>query len=220
MDKHLLIIDLISKAWTDTKGICPEFQNSPCFSVFLDAALRLRTEELYQSRLHGQGHIERVMLLGAVLAWRMGLSPEELNELLFCCAYHDIGRTHDHREDEHGENSSRIIVRKALFGYYPEISEARYSIILASIAAHSVSSRNQAEFAVRWSVSETQKADFCKLASLLKDSDGLDRVRLKDLDPERLRNPEAKELILFAKELFDAYKLEEANRFSQSFKTL
>jgi hypothetical protein len=37
-----------------------------------------------------------------------------------------------------------------------------------------------------------------RLTSLLKDADGLDRVRLGDLDPRRLRNPQARSMITFA----------------------
>jgi hypothetical protein len=41
------------------------------------------------------------------------------------------------------------------------------------------------------------------LTSLLKDADGLDRVRLGDLDPRRLRNPQARDMIAFAEALFE-----------------
>jgi hypothetical protein len=37
----------------------------------------------------------------------------------------------------------------------------------------------------------------------LKDADGLDRVRLGDLDPRYLRNPEALGMVGFAERLFD-----------------
>ena len=43
-----------------------------------------------------------------------------------------------------------------------------------------------------------------RLTSLLKDADGLDRVRLGDLDPEYLRNAPAREMIGFAEALFEA----------------
>jgi len=41
-----------------------------------------------------------------------------------------------------------------------------------------------------------------RLTSLLKDADGLDRVRLGDLDPRYLRNPEAHDMVGFAAALF------------------
>jgi hypothetical protein len=42
-----------------------------------------------------------------------------------------------------------------------------------------------------------------RLTSLLKDADGLDRVRLGDLDPRYLRNPEPRGMIAFAEALFE-----------------
>lgn len=42
------------------------------------------------------------------------------------------------------------------------------------------------------------------LIALLKDADGLDRVRLGDLDPRYLRHPESKGMVAFAQALFDA----------------
>ena len=38
---------------------------------------------------------------------------------------------------------------------------------------------------------------------LVKDADGLDRVRLGDLDPRYLRHPEARVMVPFAQELFE-----------------
>jgi hypothetical protein len=43
-----------------------------------------------------------------------------------------------------------------------------------------------------------------RLVALLKDADGLDRVRLGDLDPKMLRLPESQKMIAFAQQLFDA----------------
>jgi hypothetical protein len=42
-----------------------------------------------------------------------------------------------------------------------------------------------------------------RLTPLLKDADGLDLVRLGDLDPRRLRNPQARDMIPFAQALFE-----------------
>ena len=42
-----------------------------------------------------------------------------------------------------------------------------------------------------------------RLTSLLKDADGLDRVRLGDLDSRYLRNQEAQSMVDFAQTLFD-----------------
>jgi hypothetical protein len=45
--------------------------------------------------------------------------------------------------------------------------------------------------------------DQVSFMSRLKDADGLDRVRLGDLDARYLRNPEAREMVGFAEALFE-----------------
>ena len=50
-------------------------------------------------------------------------------------------------------------------------------------------------------MSEKGKKTARKLYKLFKDADGLDRVRLGDLDISYLRTPKAKELIVFATDL-------------------
>lgn len=52
------------------------------------------------------------------------------------------------------------------------------------------------------------------LTSLLKDADGLDRVRLFDLDPRYLRWPQSHDLVPFAQRLFEASEpLQEGPRY-------
>jgi len=41
-----------------------------------------------------------------------------------------------------------------------------------------------------------------RLAALLKDADGLDRVRLGDLDPRYFRHKEARGMVKFARQLY------------------
>ncbi len=45
---------------------------------------------------------------------------------------------------------------------------------------------------------------YWRLTSLLKDADGLDRVRLRDLDPLFLRYDVSRTMVSFAQALFDA----------------
>jgi hypothetical protein len=41
------------------------------------------------------------------------------------------------------------------------------------------------------------------MTSALKDADGLDRVRLGDLDPRYLRSPQGRDMIAFVQGLFE-----------------
>ncbi len=49
----------------------------------------------------------------------------------------------------------------------------------------------------------TERDESFRLTHLLKDADGLDRVRLGDLNPKYLRTPQAHDLVNFAQSLFD-----------------
>ena len=70
--------------------------------------------------------------------------------------------------------------------------EADYPSIEAAVTAHSAPKEVSREHP-HW-----------PLIALLKDADGLDRVRLGDLDPRYLRHPESKGMVPFAQALFDA----------------
>lgn len=71
------------------------------------------------------------------------------------------------------------------------LAEADLPAIEAAITAHSAPG-------------EMKRAhEHWALTALLKDADGLDRVRLGDLDPRYFRHPEAHGMIDFAQALFD-----------------
>lgn len=70
--------------------------------------------------------------------------------------------------------------------------EADYPAIEAAVTAHSAPKEVSRDHQ-HW-----------PLIALLKDADGLDRVRLGDLDQRYLRNPESKRMVPFAQALFDA----------------
>ena len=94
--------DILESTWEDSAGIMREFRTTSYCQKVLNLYGKLRTEELYQSSLHGQGHIERVILLGGVLVWKESLPDLETSMLLAACAYHDIGRINDGVDREHG----------------------------------------------------------------------------------------------------------------------
>ena len=56
----------------------------------------------------------------------------------------------------------------------------------------------------KYSIDDRDRATL--IARLLKDADGLDRVRVSDLDPSFLRFKESLKFVDFAKELFWYYR--------------
>lgn len=146
----------------------------------------------HRSTLHGQSHVSRVMVhafrLIAATGW-----PEEAPRLWAAVYLHDLARTHDgvcyrHGGDAMTKFESLPQVRE-LFAR-GGVQESDHPIIHSAVVHHSLPrelDRNHRHW---------------RLTSLLKDADGLDRVRLGDLDPRYLRNPEAHEMVDFAETLF------------------
>ena len=102
---------LFTCTMADEEGAAIKFQHSMYMGLWEEAMKSLKTEELYQSKLHGRGHIERTMLFGALLAMEESLSREDTVLLLLGCSYHDVGRINDRQDDDHGRRSAEQIGR-------------------------------------------------------------------------------------------------------------
>ncbi len=164
----------------------PGFVGSAYEAAFDDSLVALDLNALFDSGLHGRGHIERVMLLGAVLAQQAMLSGHETRLLLLACSYHDVGRADDSVDDEHGLRSAACMER--LTG----CKGMDLRVLKAVVEAHSRPDEQMAQVLARYGLDGDPAA--WRLARLLKDADGLDRVRLNALDPAYLRHPFSKAL--------------------------
>ena len=159
----------------------------------LDRLLPLPALFRHQSRLHGQRHVGRVMVHAFRLLEATGQQDEGVR--LWAAVYlHDIARTHDGRSDRHGGDAvtrlDELPEVRALFGE-AGVREDDYDAIFTAVTYHS-------------QPGEPAKGDPCwALTSLLKDADGLDRVRIFDLDERYLRWPQSKRMMVFAQRLFD-----------------
>ncbi|MBQ9858717.1 MAG: hypothetical protein IJO77_06940, partial [Oscillospiraceae bacterium] len=76
----------------------------------------------------------------------------------------------------------------------------------AGIEAHSRADKDMDEILAQYSVTDMDRTR--RLAKFLKDSDGLDRVRISDLDTKFLRNEAAVKRAEFSKLMFDVYTKE------------
>lgn len=146
----------------------------------------------HPSRLHGQAHVARVMVHAFRLLDATGLSEEAPR--LWAAAYlHDIARTHDGLCYRHGGDAMKkfdtLPEVRALFAQ-GGVVESDYAHIHTAVVHHSLPKELDRSHP-HW-----------RLASLLKDADGLDRVRLGDLDPSFLRHEESLGMVDFAEALF------------------
>lgn len=148
----------------------------------------------HASTLHGQAHVARVMVhafrLIAATGW-----VEQAPALWAAVYLHDIARTHDGLCYRHGGDAMRKLEdRPDLRVLFTQggVSDGDYEAIHTAVVHHSLPK-------------ELDRAHpHWRLTSLLKDADGLDRVRLGDLEPRYLRHPQSLEMVAFAEALFTA----------------
>jgi hypothetical protein len=139
------------------------------------------------SELHGLGHTARVMTWACVLTQ----GTQWFEPVVWAAACHDLRRHDDGRDPEHGFRAGRWVWRK-LPGLLRRPPAALEWIASACDWHVCSDSRSEWDHPVLW---------------LLKDADGLDRVRLYDLDPRYLRRPEAVALADKARRLYEATAL-------------
>lgn len=162
--------------------------------IALDRMVPLPELFRHRSTLHGQAHVARVMIHAMRLIEVTGRQPYG-PQLWASVFLHDLARTHDGVCNRHGADAAqRLRDEPALQQRLAEagLGKADYPAIEAAVTAHSAPKEVSREHP-HW-----------PLIALLKDADGLDRVRLGDLDPRYLRHPESKDMVPFAQALFDA----------------
>lgn len=183
--------------WGPYQDLMDRLRQWSGYPLFERAARELRRDQLFVSHVHGVGHIERTLLHGAFCAMENGLNEEDTRLLLDACSYHDVGRINDWLDYEHGHRSALRL---------PELTPwtgGELRMLQAAVDAHSRKDRDLEKTLESYHPADL---DRCRnLAELLKDSDGLDRVRIQDLDPRYLRRPGSAARASFAQYLFEQY---------------
>ena len=178
---------------------------SPYAVPLLCACKSLETDKLFVSHVHGQEHIERVMLMGAMIARAEKFTRHETELLLFACSYHDIGRKDDSRDEDHGRRSAQMIVSQGIWERFGEGSDEELKAMQAAICTHSLNDERLSEIAAEYGVSEEMMPLCEKLCFCLKDADNLDRVRLHDLDTKHLRHESSLKFVDTAQFVYNHY---------------
>ncbi len=146
----------------------------------------------HQSTLHGQAHVARVMVHAFRLIEATGFTDDAAR--LWAAVYlHDLARTHDGLCQRHGADA---LARLATLSEVPA---------LLARAGVKKDDEPAIEAAVVIHCQGEPPADHPhrRLMALLKDADGLDRVRLGDLDPRYFRHPQTPGMVGFAERLFE-----------------
>ena len=149
--------------------------------------------------IHGVTHAKRVLLHVLMLSRLAALTPAEREVLILAAKYHDIGRADDGLCTLHGAWSVEKMDRLGLFAGISGRDAAALRFIIIN---HCVDDQEALAGA------DGIEPRTVRLFKMLKDCDGLDRVRIHDLDLSYLRTAAAKRLALVAYQLL--YHLPEA----------
>ena len=126
------------------------------------------------------------------------LSEADTSLLLDACSYHDIGRSRDGLDFEHGSVAARFI------GLVTGRTGEDLLILKAAVEAHSRKEKEMQSVLDKYHPSDMARAK--NIAQLLKDADGLDRVRICDLDENFLRRESSVHREPFAHQLYIRYQ--------------
>lgn len=149
----------------------------------------------HRSALHGQAHVARVMVHALRLIEATGWEHEAAR--LWAAVYlHDLERTHDGQCLRHGANAVARWEKQLPLQLHimsGGVAESDYAAIALAVEVHCLPNTEE----------PPHDHPYWPLVALLKDADGLDRVRLGDLDPSCLRLPPSLTMIEFAQQLYD-----------------
>ena len=198
MKENRMLWLLHQGSWQEDEEQIRALRNWRHYPVLVQAYETMNEGALFQSWVHGPGHIHRVLLLAGLIGWQEGLEEGDLRQLFWAASYHDVGRTFDGFDIYHGARSALRL--EELTGCQGETLVE----LKAAVTAHSRPDRDMESV-----VASFQPKDYghaLELTRLLKDADNLDRVRLGDLNPKFLRHQSAKDLTGFAQRLFRRYQ--------------
>lgn len=132
------------------------------------------------SGMHGVPHTLRVLVHAVELARALDVAAWEVESVTLAALWHDIGRTDDRADYYHGAKSAGKAVGLNLHrGVAPRVLAAT----LFAVTHHSGSEEHAERGILQLDAPEATRRIF----RILKDADGLDRVRFDGLDPRYLR---------------------------------
>ncbi len=158
--------------------------------------------------IHAISHTRRVLFLALIIAYFEGLKENDMIILAEAAMYHDIGRTTDGYDSVHGTASHKKAVDQGLLS-----AKAFEDMEVLRFVVENHSAPDMAVFKVlkQYHFKDRERAIY--LYHLFKDADGLDRVRINDLNPDYLRSAFSFRLILIAHQLFQAGEYEKLAGF-------
>lgn len=158
---------------------------------------KLEGRFVHSKGIHGVRHARRVLFHTLILCELCRVSGQDKSLLILAALYHDIGRDRDDRCLVHGRQSA---IKMTALGLMP--SDREEAELVKFIVAYHCIDDSRAQTALQ-DLPERLRGRAWRLYTVLNDADGLDRVRINDLDVSYLRNHEALRLESLAYELFE-----------------
>jgi len=146
--------------------------------------------------VHGVFHTRRVLFLTLCLADRLEFDEDSINLICIAAVYHDIGRINDNLDPQHGILSYKKAVKAGLIRCEkPEEQET----VRFLIENHCISDQEAYNRLPYYNINNHKKT--LDLYEVFKDADGLDRIRINDLNIKHLRTEAATDFLLVARQL-------------------
>lgn len=146
---------------------------------------------------HGVNHAIDTALFSLIISSSIGVLENDINLLIDATLLHDIGRTDDFDDKNHGRKSSQIALNlKNKDVYY---TKEKLNLLLALIEGHTLEIYDN-QIIEKYEISDILK--YKKLLQIIKDADILDRVRLSSsplIEFGQLNYDISKKLFLYAK---------------------
>jgi len=148
--------------------------------------------------IHALSHTKRVLLLSLIISYLEKYSEEDKSLLCLAAVYHDIGRINDGYDPDHGIASYDKLIKENII----ELADNQeLEILKFLIHNHAIPDQSAYKKLNHYKLIDVDRT--LKLYDAFKDADGLDRVRIKDLNPEYLRTASAHRLLLAAHQLYN-----------------
>ncbi|MEN6326400.1 MAG: hypothetical protein ABFD18_09395, partial [Syntrophomonas sp.] len=147
--------------------------------------------------IHALSHTRRVLLLSLIISYLEKYNEEERTLLCLASIYHDIGRVNDGYDPDHGIASYQKLIDENLLAL---ANNQDQEILRFLVQNHAIPDQSAYKKLNHYDLGDVDRT--LRLYDAFKDADGLDRVRIKDLNPEYLRTRSAYRLILAAHQLY------------------
>lgn len=176
----------------------PELQAEGMLALNLAYQQRLKSHYFHRPfGIHGLAHTKRVLLHCLILSYLEHVDQSDTDILCNAALYHDIGRTNDNYDPQHGRESYKKLLALQLSPYEDMDTSETLRFLMEN---HCISDHEAVGLLPGYQVKDP--GHVLKLYDLFKDADGLDRIRIMDLDVKQLRSTSAPRMLLIARELY------------------